>query len=107
MMKSLHSKLLLLTAILFSLQNISFSQEVVDSLAVQKGEQIYKANCTSCHMMTDKVLIGPGLQGVTDRRSKDWLKKWINSSSDFIASFSQIFLKCSSSSILETVFRLS
>ena len=86
MTKSLYSKILLLVAILFFSQNIAFSQEAVDSLAVQKGEQIYKANCTSCHMMTDKVLIGPGLQGVTDRRAKDWLKKWINSSSDFIAS---------------------
>ena len=35
-------------------------------------------------------MIGPGLQGVTDRRSKDWLKKWINSSSDFIALEMQI-----------------
>ena len=86
MTKSLYSKILLLVAILFFSQNIAFSQEAVDSLAVQKGEQIYKANCTSCHMMTDKVLIGPGLKGVTDRRAKDWLKKWINSSSDFIAS---------------------
>ena len=86
MMKFIDSKILLLIAILFSFQNVGFSQEAVDSLAVQKGEQIYKANCTSCHMMTDKVLIGPGLQGVTDRRNKEWLKKWINSSSDFIAS---------------------
>ena len=36
--------------------------------------------------MGDKKLIGPGLLGVTDRRTKEWLKKWINSSSDFIAS---------------------
>ena len=86
MTKFIDSKILLLIAILFSFQNVGFSQEAVDSLAVQKGEQIYKANCTSCHMMTDKVLIGPGLQGVTDRRNKEWLKKWINSSSDFIAS---------------------
>ena len=86
MMKFIDSKILLLIAILFSFQNVGFSQEAVDSLAVQKGEQIYKANCTSCHMMTDKVLIGPGLQGVTDRRNQEWLKKWINSSSDFIAS---------------------
>ena len=86
MMKFIDSKILLLIAILFSFQNVGFSQEAVDSLAVQRGEQIYKANCTSCHMMTDKVLIGPGLQGVTDRRNKEWLKKWINSSSDFIAS---------------------
>ena len=81
----MYSKITFLLAIFLSFQTIVFSQEAVDSLAVQKGEQIYKANCTSCHMMTDKVLIGPGLKGVTDRRSKEWLKKWINSSSDFIS----------------------
>ena len=36
--------------------------------------------------MGETKLIGPGLKGVTDRRKKEWLKKWINSSSDFIAS---------------------
>ena len=86
MTKYTYSLVFLTLAIFLSSLTSVFSQETVDSLAVQKGEQIYKANCTSCHMMTDKALIGPGLKGVTDRRNKAWLKKWINSSSDFIAS---------------------
>ena len=36
--------------------------------------------------MTDKRLVGPGLKGVTDKYSKDWLKKWIINSQEFIAS---------------------
>jgi len=86
MTKYTYSLVFLTLAIFLTSITSAFSQETVDSLAVQKGEQIYKANCTSCHMMTDKALIGPGLKGVTDRRNKVWLKKWINSSSDFIAS---------------------
>ena len=36
--------------------------------------------------MTDKRLVGPGLKGVTDKYSKEWLKKWIINSQEFIAS---------------------
>ena len=50
------------------------------------GEELYKTNCTACHLMTDKRLVGPGLKGVTDKYSKDWLKKWIINSQEFIAS---------------------
>ncbi|MBT4881312.1 MAG: c-type cytochrome [Flavobacteriales bacterium] len=50
------------------------------------GAQIYKANCTACHMIGGGRLVGPDLQGITEKRTKDWLKKWINSSSELIAS---------------------
>jgi mono/diheme cytochrome c family protein len=87
MMKFFYSNTILqiLVIVLISFTNI-FSQDVVDSLAVQKGEQIFKTNCVSCHSIGTNALIGPGLKGVTEKRKKDWLKKWINSSSDFIAS---------------------
>ena len=50
------------------------------------GAQIYKANCTSCHTIGGGRLVGPDLEGVTKKRTADWLKKWIKSSTDFIAS---------------------
>ena len=69
-------RFIVLTLILFSL-----------SLSAQEtGEQIFKTHCMSCHLMTDAKLIGPGLNGVTERRDPIWLKKWINASSDLIAS---------------------
>lgn len=90
MMTSLmKNRLLHILVLVFISFSTVFSQDapaVIDSAAVLKGEQIFKANCTACHVMGDKKLIGPGLLGVTDRREKEWLKKWINSSSDFIAS---------------------
>ena len=86
MMRSIYSYLILTLAILFTSFNVAFSQEAVDSLAVQKGEEIFKTNCVSCHSIGKNALIGPGLEGVANKRKKEWLKKWINSSSDFIAS---------------------
>lgn len=56
------------------------------SLAQLDGEKIFKQRCTSCHYTSDKPLTGPGLKGVTEKRSKEWLKKWINNSSGLIAS---------------------
>lgn len=87
MMKSIYSNTILqiIVVVLISFSSV-FSQDVVDTVAVQKGEQIFKTNCISCHSIGTTTLIGPGLEGITDKRKKEWLKKWINSSSDFIAS---------------------
>tara|TARA_B100002052_G_scaffold43020_1_gene35577 strand:- start:199477 stop:200676 length:1200 start_codon:yes stop_codon:yes gene_type:complete len=52
----------------------------------QTGEEIFKRDCASCHMITDARLIGPGLKGVTEKYEKEWLVKWITNSSEFIAS---------------------
>ncbi len=41
-------------------------------IKINKGEQLFKANCTSCHKI-DKDFTGPALAGVTDRRPKQWL----------------------------------
>ncbi len=67
-----------LTSIFLMLSLVVFSQP--------DGEQIFKANCTACHSLGKNKLIGPGLEGITDKRKKEWLKKWINNSSDLIAS---------------------
>ena len=69
---------ILLIAVLFT-----FSFQV---FAQPDGKQIFKANCTACHNIGEGRLIGPGLKGVTEKRNKEWLKQWINSSSELIAS---------------------
>ncbi|MEO0311893.1 MAG: hypothetical protein RIQ89_1550 [Bacteroidota bacterium] len=43
------------------------------------GEKLFKANCTQCHAVHDKV-IGPALAGVENRHSEEWLIKWIKNS---------------------------
>ena len=57
-------------------------------LQAADGAKLFKANCTTCHTMTDQKLTGPGLKDVFSRIPKDpeWLKKWITNSSAMIKS---------------------
>ena len=73
-----YHKFIVLILTIFSCQ--LFAEDAV------KGEQIFKQNCTACHMMTDAKLVGPGLKGVTDKYEKEWLIKWIRNSQELIAS---------------------
>ena len=50
------------------------------------GEEVYNKLCMSCHSLTDKVLMGPGLQGVGERRTEAWVIKWVKDSQGLIAS---------------------
>ena len=41
---------------------------------VQIGRKLYRyTGCTDCHFITERELAGPGLKGVTKRRSKEWI----------------------------------
>ncbi|MGR8931789.1 MAG: SCO family protein [Gammaproteobacteria bacterium] len=43
----------------------------------RKGEELYRSRCNSCHSLDTEDRLGPGLQGVTERRDKDWLARWL------------------------------
>ncbi len=64
----------------FFLSLFSFS-----NVNAQDGEAIFKANCTSCHAINEKV-IGPPLKGISPRLKEDWLIKWIRNSQALIKS---------------------
>ncbi|MBX5439128.1 MAG: cytochrome c [Thermoflavifilum sp.] len=53
--------------------------------AVEKGQELFQANCSACHRIHEK-LIGPPLAGVTKIRSKEWLYNWIRNSQAVINS---------------------
>lgn len=45
---------------------------------VENGTELFKKNCTACHSIDlEKKMIGPALHGVTEKRSREWLQKWI------------------------------
>lgn len=50
-----------------------------------KGKELFNANCAACHKL-DANSTGPALRGVAERRSTDWLHKWIKNSSGLIKS---------------------
>ncbi len=51
-----------------------------------EGEQIFKNNCSTCHAVTDEVVVGPGLKGISQRRPIDWIVKWVHNPQAVIAS---------------------
>lgn len=42
-----------------------------------RAEDIYRYRCLSCHSLGKDDGIGPGLHGVTERRDRKWLARWI------------------------------
>ena len=77
LLKLLQNRILLFAGIVFFSLNL-FAQ--VD------GEKLFKQNCTSCHTIGGGRMVGPDLQGVTDKYEKEWLIEWIRNSQALIAS---------------------
>ena len=98
------TRLLILSAIfLFSFSDFAFSQEgdVAPAEAQSQeeaaaapgsdlgdpvnGKSLFNTLCAACHKPYSKA-IGPALNGVTDKYSREWLNTWIRNSSAMIAS---------------------
>jgi len=73
-------KLFLSTSLVLFITFIS----VLESNA-QDGAKLFKANCTACHQLGAR-LVGPDLLGVSEKRTEEWLIKFIQSSQGLIAS---------------------
>jgi len=58
--------------------NAAYSQD--------KPAELFQKNCSICHLISTERLIGPGLAGVTQRRDKAWITKFIRSSKTLIES---------------------
>ena len=54
----------------------SFAGDVL-SPAEQKGGQIFTQNCSACHRVEGRDLVGPSLKGVSQRRSQDWILEFV------------------------------
>lgn len=44
-----------------------------DESQVKKGEEAFTAKCKACHNVDAAKLVGPGLKGVTNKRSAAWV----------------------------------
>ncbi|MGM0580989.1 MAG: c-type cytochrome [Bacteroidota bacterium] len=54
--------------------------EVSDPLKeewVERGQSIYDMKCSSCHKLTDQRVVGPGFEGITNRRKPEWIMNMI------------------------------
>src|SRR5690554_7888706 len=49
----------------------------LDSDMVKMGKSIYDMKCSACHKLTDQRVVGPGFEGVTNRRRPEWIMNMI------------------------------
>lgn len=49
----------------------------IDASLAETGKAIVDMKCTACHQLNDKRLVGPGFQGVTNRRKPEWVMNMI------------------------------
>ncbi|MDZ7900800.1 MAG: cytochrome c3 family protein [Arcicella sp.] len=84
-MNMITMKRLKVVALTFILGAFAFVANV-NAQDVAEGEQIYKNNCSTCHAVTDEVVVGPGLKGISQRRPIDWIVKWVHNPQAVIAS---------------------
>ena len=51
----------------------------------QEGQQIFQEKCVGCHTIGKGKLVGPDLQGVTQKQTKAWLTQWISAPDKMLA----------------------
>jgi mono/diheme cytochrome c family protein len=54
--------------------------------AQEPGEELYLTMCAACHTIGGGRLVGPDLENVHNRRSGEWLEKFVTSSGSLISS---------------------
>ncbi|MFZ4548033.1 MAG: c-type cytochrome [Bacteroidales bacterium] len=51
--------------------------EPLDASKADLGKGIFATKCTTCHKLTAEKFVGPGLKGVTVRRTPEWILNMI------------------------------
>ncbi|MEX2595072.1 MAG: cytochrome c [Anditalea sp.] len=52
-------------------------EDELDPDMIKMGKSIYDMKCSACHKLTDQRVVGPGFQGVTNRRRPEWIMNMI------------------------------
>lgn len=52
---------------------------------ISLGEDLFRSRCDSCHSLGTEDGLGPGLQGVTQRRDRAWLTRWLKTPDQMLA----------------------
>lgn len=56
----------------------------LDMKLVKKGDDLYMQKCASCHDLSKKVIVGPGWEGVTERRNAVWLMNLMTNTEEML-----------------------
>lgn len=49
----------------------------IDAGMAEKGKAVFTSKCSACHKVTTDRVVGPGLKGVTERRTPEWIMNQI------------------------------
>jgi mono/diheme cytochrome c family protein len=63
-----------------------------EAAAIEAGDALFKANCTPCHAVNEKI-VGPALARITKRRNMSWLVQWVQNPAKVIASGDEYAVK--------------
>lgn len=72
-----------LLAFLATVARVAFAKPPAQA---SDGEALFKEKCAACHTIGSGDLVGPDLQGVTERQDQAWLKQWILAPDQALAS---------------------
>lgn len=86
-------KSLLILSFIFSIfiaHNGALAQDAEDGIptdeaVITSGEKLFKANCTVCHSVNEKV-VGPALRDIHERRDVEWITAFVKNSQKVIKS---------------------
>ena len=66
---------------------LAAQRPTVDPALAKQGENVFvQRGCQGCHTIGKGKGAGPDLAGVFDRRSVDWVKRWIKAPDQMLAS---------------------
>lgn len=91
---------MLFLSLIFSVlltQNVAVAQDAGDGIptdeaVISSGEKLFKANCTVCHAVHEKV-VGPALKDVHKRRDVAWITAFVQNSQKVIQSGDEYAVK--------------
>ncbi|MBX0332293.1 cytochrome c [Pontibacter sp. HSC-14F20] len=58
------------------ISSVEVGAEIDEALAAE-GKSIFEGKCSACHQLSDQKIVGPGLQGVTEKRKPEWIMNMV------------------------------
>lgn len=76
-----------------------FAMHIQAEPPIEEGKALFNSRCATCHNV-NKTVVGPALAGIDERRSLEWIVKFVQSSQTLIkkgdADASEVFAKFNS-----------
>lgn len=56
----------------------------LDQAMATAGQKVSDMKCASCHKLNNEKLVGPGWQGVTSRRTPEWIMNFVTNTDEML-----------------------